>query len=101
MVSFNNKDKASSITIFSDADWGGNLDDKTSTNGCVVYLRGNPIVWKSSKKKTVARSSIEAEYRSLANATTEISWLKNFLKDLHVQISNTLVPLCDNIEPRT
>lgn len=32
------------ISEFSDADWGGNQDNRTSTTGFIVYLGENPIV---------------------------------------------------------
>lgn len=44
----------------------------------------------------VSRSSIEAEYRSLALATCELIWLQQLLKDLHVMPSSTAKLFCDN-----
>jgi len=31
------------LEAFSDVDWGGNLDDRTSTSAFIIYLGGNPI----------------------------------------------------------
>lgn len=67
------------VTTFSDADWEGNLGDMSTTKGYVLYLGRNPVAWKSSKQKTVARSSIEAENRSLANIDVKVLWLKNLV----------------------
>ena len=64
---------------FSDADWGGDPDDRTSTGAYVIFLGANPISWSSTKQRTVARSSTEAEYRAIASAAVEIEWVKSLL----------------------
>ena len=84
------------LQAFSDADWGGNLDDRTSTSAFIIYFGGNPVSWLSKRQRTVARSSTEAEYRSVATAAAEVMWLTNLLSELHVK---TPAPhlFCDNI----
>jgi hypothetical protein len=37
-----------------------------------VFLGANLISWNARKQATVSRSSTEAEYKALANATAEI-----------------------------
>ena len=61
-----------SIHAFSDADWVGNKDDYSSTSAYLVYLGSNLISWSSKKQKTVAHSSTEAEYLSLAATAVEL-----------------------------
>jgi hypothetical protein len=84
------------LQAYSDADWGGNIDDKTSTSAFIIYLGGNPVSWLSKRQKTVARSSTEAEYRSVANTAAEIMWLLNLLGELGLK-SQLPSLFCDNI----
>jgi len=84
------------LHAFSAADWGGNLDDHTSTSAFIIYFGGNSVSWLSKRQRIVARSSTEAEYRSVENAATEIMWLTNLLGELHVKIPSPHL-FCDNI----
>ena len=84
-------------TAYCDSDWVGCPNDRCSTQGFYIFLCQNPISWSSKKQTIVARSSTEAEYRSLASTMTEICWVQSILKELHC--CSTAIPLvwCDNI----
>ena len=43
------------------------------------FFLSNLISWNARKQATVSRSSTEAEYKSLANATTELIWVEALL----------------------
>jgi hypothetical protein len=57
---------------FTDADWTGSVVDRKSTGGYLVFFVQTPISWKSGKQCTVARSSIEAKYKALADDTADV-----------------------------
>ena len=46
--------------------------------------------WKSSKKKCIARSTMESEFIALDKAGEEAEWLRHFLED--IPIWSQLVP---------
>lgn len=56
-------------------DWGNDQNDSRSKTGYCVFLGANAVTWSSKKQHTVSRFSTEAEYRSLANATAEVTWI--------------------------
>ena len=59
------------LRAFSDADWAGDPTDCRSITG-YCFLLGSSLISSRSKKQTfMARSSIEAEYRALADTTSE------------------------------
>eukprot|EP00268_Persea_americana_P031619 TRINITY_DN30830_c2_g1_i1.p1 TRINITY_DN30830_c2_g1~~TRINITY_DN30830_c2_g1_i1.p1 ORF type:complete len:165 (+),score=21.71 TRINITY_DN30830_c2_g1_i1:236-730(+) len=67
------KSSTLTLTCFSDANWAGNPDDHRSTSGLCVFLGKDLISWSAKKQHTVAKSSTESEYRSLAHSAAELS----------------------------
>ncbi|PHT83774.1 hypothetical protein T459_12217 [Capsicum annuum] len=85
------------LFVYSDADWAGDINDKNSTSGYILYLGANPIIWSSKKQRTVARFSAEAEYRAVASALAEVNWVQKLLVELHVQLPYPPIIYCDNV----
>ncbi|PKU87481.1 Retrovirus-related Pol polyprotein from transposon TNT 1-94 [Dendrobium catenatum] len=85
------------LRAFSDSDWAGDTTDRKSTTGYCVFLGNNLISWQVKKQKTVARSSTEAEYRSLATAAADLIWLKRLLQEFGIHIDAPISLFCDNI----
>ena len=67
---------------YSDADWGGDLDDRKSTFGYVFLISGGAVSWRSKKQTCVALSTAEAEYIALASATQEALWMRRLSAEL-------------------
>ena len=91
--------KSTSLNLhtFADADWVIDVNDRTSTSSYLIFLGATPISWSSEMQRTIARSSTEVEYRSVASFSTKINWIKNLL--LELRFSPHIVPTiyCDNV----
>ncbi len=72
------------IKAYSDSDWAGDLKDRKSRSGCLVYLGDSPILWSSQKQEVVAKSTTEAEYIALSSASSEVIWTRSILKELGI-----------------
>jgi histone deacetylase 1/2 len=85
------------VSIFTDADWAGCVDDWHSAGGYAVFVGPNLVSWSLKKQPTVSRSSTEAKYKALANGAAEAIWISSLLKELGVTHRRTPVLWCDNL----
>uniref|UniRef100_A0A2N9J2S0 Reverse transcriptase Ty1/copia-type domain-containing protein n=1 Tax=Fagus sylvatica TaxID=28930 RepID=A0A2N9J2S0_FAGSY len=84
------------LCAYSDADWAGDPTDRRSTIGFCFFLGDSLISWRSKKQHIVSRSSTEAEYRALADTTSELLALRWLLEDMGLTHSSPTVIHCDN-----
>jgi hypothetical protein len=85
------------LSAYSDADWAGCPDDRRSTGGFAIYLGPNLVSWSARKQPTVSRSSTEAEYKAIANATAELRWIQSLLTEIGVVQGQAPTLWCDNL----
>jgi hypothetical protein len=90
-----NIQKQNLLTVYTDASWGDDADDKRSTTGYLVKSNSDTITWNSRRQTTIALSTCESEYMALAAGAQECIYIHNFLQELKIQTINTI--LCDNV----
>jgi hypothetical protein len=73
------------------------VDDRRSTGGFAIFLGPNLISWSARKQPTVSRSSTEAEYKAVANATAEIMWIQKLLRGIQIAHPSIACLWSDNI----
>lgn len=86
------------LIAYSDADWASSLKDRHSTSGYCFSLAKNGalISWKSKKQPTIALSTCEAEYISLAATTQESLYLMQLLNSIDNKVYECTTVYEDN-----
>jgi hypothetical protein len=82
----------------SDASFGDDSVSRKSTEGYLFTLFGGPIDWRSTKQKSVTKSSTEAELLALSHAATESIWWQRFFKEIGFNTDEKQVIYCDNLQ---
>lgn len=77
------------LTAYADASWGDADQDRHSQSGHLFYVGKSLISWNTYRQRVVARSTAEAEYVSLSDATQEIVWLRRLLSSLDAHQGTT------------
>ena len=84
------------LSVYCDADWSACPVTRRSLSAYVALVGNSPVSWKKKKQKVVSHSSAEAEYRSMAQATREIKWLRRLLGDLGAKQLTSSELYCDS-----
>jgi hypothetical protein len=78
-----------SITVYSDSNWAGYLENRCSILGFIIFLLECLIVWKSKQQQSVTLSSSEAEYVASSEAEKEVKFVVQTLESIGInEVSN-------------
>ncbi|XP_031283676.1 secreted RxLR effector protein 161-like [Pistacia vera] len=84
------------LVAFCDSDWASCAVSRKSVSGYCIKMGDSLLYWKSKKQNTIARSSVEAEYRSMAGTVAELIWVTGLLKEIDVEAKISALLYCDN-----
>ena len=84
------------IVAYSNADQAGCKDTCRSMTGYAVFFGPNLLSRHSKKQPTVFKSSIEAEYHTVAYTVGETIWIRKLLHDIGISIVSPTKVFCDN-----
>ena len=79
-----------------DSDWGSSIDDRRSVAGTVFTVAGGAVTWQAQRQKSVALSTVEAEYMAACQAAKDAVWLRAFLVGLGLNASAPTTIRCDS-----
>eukprot|EP00253_Pinus_taeda_P027401 PITA_27401 len=78
------------------SDWAGSSVDRKSTTGYCFSIGSEMTFWCSRKHKSVALSSVEAEYMAASTTSCEAIWLRKLLVNLFSRRMEATKVMCDN-----
>jgi hypothetical protein len=81
---------------YCDSDWAASIDDRRSVSGTVFTIAGGAVTWQAQKQKSVALSTVEAEYMAACQAAKDAIWLRAFLMGLGLSTTVPTNILCDS-----
>ena len=83
---------------YTNADWGGNLDERKSTSRFAFLLNNDILSWNSKKQSCIVLSTMEAEFVALSATVQEGIWLRRFMEHF-INKGDAIEPVlisCDN-----
>ena len=85
------------LVRYTDAGWGGDLDQCKSTSGNEILPNDCAISWSRKKQYCIALSTMEAEYVACSSTIQEAVWLRRFLQHLEIvkKTSEPMTIYCD------
>ena len=81
--------------IFSDSDHAAE-EDRRSISGYIGTYAGGAFCWASTKQTVPTKSTMEAEYIAMCNATRQLHWYQQLMEELGEQDTNRYIMKVDN-----
>uniref|UniRef100_A0A1Y1K3D6 Reverse transcriptase Ty1/copia-type domain-containing protein n=1 Tax=Photinus pyralis TaxID=7054 RepID=A0A1Y1K3D6_PHOPY len=81
---------------FADADYGSESNERKSISGNIIKVFGSTVGWTARKQTSVALSTTESEYISLAIAAAEIIWYRGILCEIGISLDGPTIIHEDN-----
>jgi hypothetical protein len=80
------------LLAYADSDWASDPITRKSTTGYLVKLANGVFCWNSRAQKSIALSSTEAEYMSLADTSRQLVWIQSLFEEIGIILAP--IPLC-------
>jgi hypothetical protein len=84
------------IHAYVDADHAGDLKNRRSHSGILIYVNNAPVIWLSKKQKTIESSTHGAELVATRMAVELVESLRYKLRMFGVPIDGSTIMFCDN-----
>ena len=81
------------MQAFSDADHASDLIDGKSIRGFAFTIMGGAVCFNSTKQRSVAGSTTEAEYIALSLASRQAIWTRRVVSSIKDTLEELAVPL--------
>lgn len=65
-----------------DAECAGELGNRFSTTGFVLFVYGGALAWSSKEQNCVATTTAVAEFMAASATVKEAAWLQSLLEEL-------------------
>ena len=90
--------KGNPVTIhaYVDADHAGNLLNRRSHSGILIYINSAPVIWLSKKQKTIETSTHGAELVATRMAVELVESLRYKCRMFGIPIDGSTIMFCDN-----
>jgi hypothetical protein len=84
------------LKVASDASFADDNATRRSTQGYLIKLFNGPIMWQSSKQKTVSTSTTEAELLALSHVGKEVQHMARIFRAIRFDAGQEIEIECDN-----
>jgi hypothetical protein len=84
---------ANKIIIYTDADWGGDVDTRKSMDGYMTFAAGGLIGYRCALQKSQSLSSAEAEYVGISNGAREAAYVSNVIREIGLDSQDGPIPM--------